>query len=482
VTRSVTTNLSFNYTRLTRWSDSRTSSTYLHADIHNIQTTTKTGTPFKMVVASDGGVGYSEDGGFTWINPLRGYNTAQFYGIDRHPTQDQYIGGMQDNGSWYSGSNPSATSDWYNARGGDGFEAVWHSQNPNKIITSMYYNQLYRSQNGGYNWSSITSTGSKNVGDTKAPFVTRIGNSPVYPERIFIGGSSGVSKSVNFGQSWQDIDIPALWSYSGIVQIAVSDANPDVVWAGCKMNATSRVFVSTDGGTTFKATNPYQLSLGTLSGLVTHPSRPSTAFALFSFAGTPKILRTDNLGENWYDISGYAGTPAGFPDVAVYSLLVTDTISGKIWAGTEIGLFITEDNGKSWYYADNGLPAASIWKLRMKGNQVIAATHGRGIWTVNLDEVVSAKEQPKLQTGDEWFTVYPNPCTDYINIRFSTPSEGKADARIINMEGKTVVQVQLSVIGNNPARISLPRLPSGNYILEITQNSKVRSKMIIVRH
>ncbi|HPT31757.1 MAG TPA: hypothetical protein PLW67_07950, partial [Prolixibacteraceae bacterium] len=255
VTRTVTSNLAYNFTRLTRWTNARTSPTYLHADIHNIQVTTTTGNPFKMVVASDGGVAYSENGGSTWVNPLRGYNTSQFYGLDRHPTQDQYIGGLQDNGSWYSGNNPNATSDWFNARGGDGFDAIWHSRYPSRMITSLYYNQLYRSTNGGSSWSSITSSTTKNVGDDKSPFVTRIGYSPQYPDRIFLAGVDGIKKSENFGQTWQDIDLPSAWGFSGIAQIEVSDANPDVVWAGCRMNASTKVFVSTDGGTTFNATN-----------------------------------------------------------------------------------------------------------------------------------------------------------------------------------------------------------------------------------
>jgi hypothetical protein len=249
------------------------------------------------------------------------------------------------------------------------------------------------------------------------------------------------------------------------------------------MNATSRVFVSTDGGTVFKATNGYEIPLGNLSGLVAHPSRPSTAFALFSFAGTPKILRTDNLGESWTDISGYSGTSAGFPDVAVYSLQVTDTIPETIWAGTEIGLFITEDKGKSWHYADNGLPAVSIWELKQKGNQVIAATHGRGVWSVNLDEVVSSESTHEVTPGNKetgGYSVYPNPCTDHVNIRFPTSLTGKVTAKIINMEGRSLFQREFFPNGTGSVRLSLPKLPAGNYILEIKQKTGIQAKVIMI--
>jgi hypothetical protein len=349
------------------------------------------------------------------------------------------------------------------------------------MITSLYYNQLYRTQNGGGSWSSITSTSSKNVGDTKAPFVTRIGNSPQYPDRIFIAGKDGVSKSENFGQSWQDIDLTTGWGYSGVSHVEVSDANPDVVWAGCRMTSTIKVFVSVDGGTTFNATNSYPVSLGTLSGLVSHPTRPSTAFALFSFAGTPKILRTDDLGNSWKDISGYSGTSAGFPDVAVYSFLVKDTIPETLWAGTEIGLFISDDSGKSWWYSDSGLPSVSIWEMKRKGNQVMLATHGRGIWSVNLDEVVSAGEITVKPARDGGLTVYPNPCRDYVNIRFSAIPTGKVTAMLRTMDGKMVFQSQLDPNGISPVRLTLPKLAAGNYILEVKMNSGSEAKVISVK-
>jgi hypothetical protein len=253
------------------------------------------------------------------------------------------------------------------------------------------------------------------------------------------------------------------------------------------MYNTSRVFVSTDGGNTFKATNGYQIPLGNISGFATHPTKPQTAFALFSFAGAPKILRTDNLGDSWVDISGFSNPGSGsfgFPDVAVHSLLVTDTIPEKIWAGTEIGLFVTEDNGKSWFYANNGLPAASIWEMKKKGNQVMVATHGRGVWSANLDEVVSSENTPKVIDGNNeinGFTLYPNPCSDHVNIRFSSPPVGKVSAEIQSMEGRTLLQREIFPNGNGPVRLTLPKLAVGHYILTIKQKSGIEAKVISVQ-
>ena len=108
------------------------------------------------------------------------------------------------------------------------------------------------------------------------------------------------------------------------MDVDVSRANANIVWAGSGManSGTLRnLQVSTNGGATFTPTNNYtDRILGGITKLATHPTEANTAYALFSFSGRPKILRTTNLGETWTDISGFGmGTTSstGFPNVAV---------------------------------------------------------------------------------------------------------------------------------------------------------------------
>ncbi|MGI9544368.1 MAG: T9SS type A sorting domain-containing protein, partial [Cyclobacteriaceae bacterium] len=67
-----------------------------------------------------------------------------------------------------------------------------------------------------------------------------------------------------------------------------------------------------------------------------------------------------------------------------------------IWAGTEIGLFESTDGGQSWHFADNGLPAVSIWQLKVVDDQVVVATHGRGIWSVTINELPEIPVLPSI--------------------------------------------------------------------------------------
>ncbi|MGA7271100.1 MAG: T9SS type A sorting domain-containing protein, partial [Acidimicrobiia bacterium] len=133
---------------------------------------------------------------------------------------------------------------------------------------------------------------------------------------------------------------------------------------------------------------------GLIGGIETHPTEEGTAYALFSMAGLPKIVRTTDYGASWEDITGFISgggvSDNGFPDVAVYSLLVMPFNTDEIWAGTEIGLFISEDNGATWSFADDGLPPVSIWDMKIVDDQVVIGTHGRGVWSVAIPELLTA--------------------------------------------------------------------------------------------
>lgn len=187
-------------------------------------------------------------------------------------------------------------------------------------------------------------------------------------------------------------------------QVKISLANPQVVWAGSHMVedhpmlGDSPLFVSTDGGLTFEATTIYpDVPLGAVTGVETHPTDENTAYALFSFANAPKILRTRDLGQTWEDISGF-GTGStstnGFPNVAVFSLLVMPYDTDIIWAGTEIGLFESTDGGATWHAADNGFPHVAVFEMVIVNDQVVVATHGRGVWSVSLPQLQGYEPPP----------------------------------------------------------------------------------------
>lgn len=365
---------------------------------------------YKLLLGNDGGVFVSKVSttpGITegdWSFRGFGYNTSQFYGADKKPGADEYIGGMQDNGTRISlpGQSASAQTHYRYAIGGDGFETIWHSKDANKILGSVYYGSIYRSLNGGLSWSSAV-TG-LTPSSSEFPFVTKLANSKDFPDRVFTVGRSGVYVSTDFGGSWKLTPISSQFVTTShfFLDVEVSRANANIVWAGSGMSSAGggrRLFVSTDGGQTFKATNNYTVvPLGSITRLASHPTQENTAYALFSFSDAPKILRTTDLGETWEDISGFGtGTSSnnGFPDVAVYCLYVRPDNPDILWAGTEIGIVESLDNGMTWALIED-FPKVAVWDMKGQDDQVVIATHGRGIWTATIDKPQITVNMPAI--------------------------------------------------------------------------------------
>ena len=378
---------------------SNRSASGVHPDHHNIfvLNDSPANRQFRLLVANDGGIyvsGRSRDPGVargTWSYASLGTNTTQFYSADKAPGTDRYIGGLQDNGTWFtpSAAGANATTNYRFALGGDGFEAIWNNRDDKLIIAGSQFNNFSRTTNGGGTWVNAT-----DGIDDQGPFWSQLENSKALPDRIFTVGTSGVWKSENFGETWEPTRINDVrWSFTNFMSIEVSVADPDVVWAGGALAEDRRIFVSTDGGDSFSATEFYsQVVLGSASGLSTHPTENETAFAMFSFQGRPKILRTTDLGQTWEDITGFAdsqnGTSSrGFPDVAVNKVFVFPNDTDRIWAGTEIGIVESLDGGESWQVMDNEMGAVNVYDMILQDDQIVIATYGRGIWTATVEGI-----------------------------------------------------------------------------------------------
>ncbi|WP_164977481.1 T9SS type A sorting domain-containing protein [Ancylomarina salipaludis] len=377
----------------------------LHPDHHNITIIPGEDNNFRIINGNDGGIGVSEDNGVTFKQKPNNYITTQFYGVAKNPEANEYMGGMQDNGTWQSAADEdaSSSSNYYFRLGGDGFECLWHSKDPKKLLGSIYYNSIYKSLDGGNNWSAISG-----ISYQDGPFITRLSASKWHPDVVFAIAKAGVYKSTDFGANWKLKRINSYWAgATSKHNVEVSLADPNIVWAGAAMvkDGEYKIHVSKDEGETFTAVNEYEEKdmRAYISGIATHPSEPSTAYLLFAVSKSPKILRTTDLGQSWEDISGFGTgekSSNGFPDVVTHSLLVMPHAPNIIWAGTEIGLFESTDNGANWHAVISNMPPVSIYDMHIVGKQVIFATHGRGVWSVDVPEIDKVPEISEYKEVD----------------------------------------------------------------------------------
>lgn len=383
----------------------------VHPDHHNLimVKTDEANEKFIVINANDGGLAISENEGVIFNQLPNNYITTQFYGVAKKPGANEYIGGMQDNGTWATpnGVDSDETTNYIFHIGGDGFECAWNQNDPNQLIGSVYYNAFRKSTNGGNSWSTaysgieVISSGGQTRLD--GPFISRVSSNPYNPDVLFTVGYNGIYKSTDFASNWKKVVIGDGWNAESYVSskyvtsqhnVEVSLANEDIVWAGAAMSTDNgwNIFVSTDQGESFTAVADFtdaDLS-GYISGIATHPFEDSTAYILFSFAGEPKVIRTEDLGNTWTDITGFIGSETSsnnFPDVVTNCLVVLPNDPNTIWVGTDIGIFESNNNGATWNYLISDLPAVSVYDMFIQDGQVVIATHGRGIWTATIPEL-----------------------------------------------------------------------------------------------
>lgn len=443
-----------------------------HPDQHGINfiITDAATEQFRLVTTNDGGLYKTapsttpgeRDGAFTYAG--FGYNTTQFYSADKAPGEERYIGGMQDNSTWFTppGRTADAGSRYLFAFGGDGFEALWNNRDPNRIIGSIQFNAFRRSIDGGETWTNAT----EGIDDS-GPFRSVLSNNRTLPDRLFTLGTSGMWRSNNFGGSWEGIPIDDnRWSFNNSADVEVSPANADIILAGGALDEGSRLFVSTDAGETFNATGFYQeIEMGASSGIACHPKEENTIYALFSFARRPKVLESNDLGQTWRDISGFEEgngvSSKGFPDIATNCLLVFPNNTNRIWVGTELGIVESMDAGASWELLDVNMPNAPINDLKIQDDQIIVATYGRGIWTIDFEGIGSANIFPPSITN---VTIKPN---DEIKIDLENLALFDSIAVVVGGEIIAVIDDKLP-IGDAIINVINPGLLDGVFNFSLT--------------
>ena len=86
------------------------------------------------------------------------------------------------------------------------------------------------------------------------------------------------------------------------------------------------------------------------------------------------VFETSNGGATWGNASG------NLPDAPMSDIVFNN---GKLIVASDFGVFVSSDNGATWSHLGTNLPNVVVDQLKLDPNGVlVAATHGRGIWTI----------------------------------------------------------------------------------------------------
>jgi photosystem II stability/assembly factor-like uncharacterized protein len=101
-------------------------------------------------------------------------------------------------------------------------------------------------------------------------------------------------------------------------------------------------------------------------------------FVVFGGFATGNVWSTEDGGATWVDLAG------SLPAAPVRAVAVHPGHQDWIYVGTEVGVFASEDRGRTWSPTNEGPANVSVDDLFWMGERLICVTHGRGLFAIDL--------------------------------------------------------------------------------------------------
>ena len=384
-----------------------------HVDTHAFASVKLSGGKVRLYMGNDGGIWRTDDAEaptVSWAN-LNGstLTLTQFYpSISINATSNSLaFGGTQDNGS----QNFQGGTAWVdNHLCGDGASTAVDAQVPSTVYigcaTGFQVNASY--QNGAAGSFSPAVNGILTTDSSS--FIPPLAVDPSTANVVYFG-TTKVYQSVDAANTWTPISFDLVNpSQSFLTTLSVAPANSKVVYAA---SDSGQVFVSTNvgqGSASFSQTQQGLLPPRAVSAVAVDPIDTTGATAYVAFSGfsfvsaalgvndpVGHIFKTADGGNSWTDVScsvtgaANCSTPAltDLPNIPVNDVVVDPDVPGAIYAATDLGVYAGNCavTPCTWSVLGTGLPRVAVLSLRLHeaSRTLRAATHGRGVWDVVLN-------------------------------------------------------------------------------------------------
>jgi photosystem II stability/assembly factor-like uncharacterized protein len=394
-------------------------------DFHDIWICPKN--PDRRIVTCDGGAQVTMTGGLTWSDNFTQKNT-QFYRVN---VDNDFPYNVYGNGQDVLAYKLPSASRWGGISGyettivgnGETADVIPHPDKPNIVYSisggapmgsgaPFTVNNLATGQNEVRSVQPFPMFG-LNAYDLAYRFNwdTPFFISPHDPGTIYLGGNV-VFKTTDEGLTWKAIsgdltnDIrerqkimgtPWLSEYFGqevystIKRMAESPVKKGIIWTG---SDDGKVFVTRNGGKSWEDISITDCpEYSQVYEVEASPHDSATAYIAISNYNTyddyrPYLFKTADFGKTWTNLSGY------FPQDQITRTIREDKVrEGLLFAGTETGVFYSLDDGRSWAPLKANLPSVSVVDIKIKDNDLVIATNGRGFWI--MDDITPLREQSR---------------------------------------------------------------------------------------
>jgi photosystem II stability/assembly factor-like uncharacterized protein len=454
------------------WSNMVSASTGVHVDQHELVFFASN----RLYVGNDGGVYYTSNANEvlpTFVNKNNSYNVTQFYAVDFHPTNTNYfLAGAQDNNTQkFTASGLNNTSP---AVGGDGGFPHIDQTDGNLQIASTTGNNYFRSTNNGVSFSFQSA-----VSNSRGQFINPTDYDDV-GNILYCGDDRGQYYVIS---GWDGTPSGTQVSLSEIGSREVTAVKWDpfgtnVIWIGASLGSSRPMLVKLGDANT---ANPRVLTSVVLSSVAVNgyissididPADWRHVLATISNYGQTSVFESTDGGTNWTSIEG------NLPDMPVRwgmfvpnNASVNGTTGGGILLGTELGVWYTsQTSGAStnWQPENTNFPNVRVdmLKLRPSDRLLLAATHGRGLYSTTLTAVNTGV--PTVPNTKE-FIKYISANQQELLIKVGNLATTKMQVSIYDMKGRLVTNVSTRYADQ---RIDLRRLSRGSYVLKIYGNKQ----------
>jgi len=389
-----------------------------HGDFHDLWINPDN--PSNFIISNDGGSAVTFNNGRSWSTQSN-MPTAQFYRIN---VDNQFpyriYGGQQDNtsvsiASRELGSGGITTASWTASAGGESAFLAFDPNDPKYVLGDSYQGTIevldVRAQAGTKIMAAPIQYLGMDAKDIKYRFNW---NAPIiwskHEPNTYYHGSQYLLKTSDMGRSWKEVspdltrnekekqgkgggpytnEAVGAENYGTLSYIIESPHEKGVIWTG---SDDGLVYLTRDGGANWKNVTPKGLAECLINAIEVSPHDKATAYIAttrYKFNDhTPGLYKTTDYGNTWTRINN------GIPANAFTRVVREDDVRRDLlFAGTELGLFLSWNGGKDWSPFQLNLPVTPITDLRIHQGGLIASTSGRGFWI--LDDLSVIRQYKK---------------------------------------------------------------------------------------
>ncbi len=379
-----------------------------HGDYHDMWINPDN--PDNFVVLNDGGASITFDGGTSW-SAQDNMPTAQFYRIN---VDNQFpyriYGGQQDNSSVSIasrelGSGSITPRSWDASAGGESAFLAFDPDNPRFVLGGSYQGTIEVIDTQARGGTNIMAAPIQYLGMDARDMKYRYNwNAPIIWSRhepnTYYHGAQVLLKTQDLGRTWKEVspdltrnekdkqgqgggpftnEAVGAENYGTLAYIAESPHEKGVIWTG---SDDGLVHVTRDGGATWKNVTPQGLAECLINAIEVSPFDRGTAYIAttrYKFNDhTPGLYKTTDYGATWTRIDN------GIPRNAFTRVVREDQVRRDLlFAGTELGVFISWNGGRDWQPFQLNLPLTPITDLRVHRDNLIASTSGRAFWILD---------------------------------------------------------------------------------------------------